>query len=76
MGTGGGGGQTECAESGECEEHERSEFPRDAAGLGLRRNLVRDRFQLDWRFALARDGAQTSMICGTISGRFPSTWLK
>ena len=34
------------------------------------------RFRLDWRFGLTRDGAQTSMMCGTISGRLPSAWLK
>jgi hypothetical protein len=76
MGAGGGGSQAEGAESGKGEQRERGEFARDAAGPGLGRDFLRGRFQFDWRFGLARDSAQTSMICGTISGRLPSAWLK
>ena len=73
---GGGRSQAERAESRKRKQRKRGEFARDAAGLGLGRYFFRGRFQFDWRFGPARDGAQTSMICGTISGRLPRTWLK
>ena len=76
--TGRGGNQAQHAERGQRDQHDRRQFARDAALSRSERKFHRDgrRFELDWRFGLTRDGAQTSMMCGTISGRLPSAWLK
>ena len=76
--TGRGGDQTQHAEGGQRDQHDRRQFARDAVLSRRGRKFHRDgrRYELDWRFGLTRDGAQTSMMCGTISGRLPSACLK
>ena len=76
--TGRGRDQAQHAECGQRDQHDSRQFARDAVRSRRGRQFHRHvrRFEFDWRFGLTRDGAQTSMMCGTISGRLPSARLK